>query len=174
MKKYFFILLFFVIVTLSIFFGVRFQKQNALTRVENQELFEQILMNPFAGGVSDIQGFKNQKGKPDTYLKFRVTNEQKEVLLKLHEYKKIDCSNEAVLSKLFAPKKIKHLVEGSVSFWNISESPDNVCYATFLFTPSGIEGKLYQNSLRQKAQSELLIDQKNNVVFFHESGILSP
>lgn len=170
MKKYFFILLFFVGVTLSIFFGVRFQKQNAVTRVQNQELFEQILMNPF-GGVSDIQGFKNQKGKSDTYFKFRVTSEQKEVLLKLHEYKKIDCTNEAVLSKLLAPEKTKNIVEGSTSFWNVSKVENKVCYATFLFTPSGIEGKLYANNLRQRAQSEMVIDEKNNVVYFHESGI---
>lgn len=171
MKKYFFILMFFLAVTIAIFFGTRLQKENTIIRLENEDLFQEIVFNPIPEGISDIRGFKNQKGKLDTYLKFTVTTKNVEALLQLHEYKKVDCSNEAVFSKLFAPKKIKDVVEGSVSFWKVSTVENKVCYATFLFTASGIEGRLYSNNLRQRAQSEMVIDEKNNVVYFHESGI---
>jgi hypothetical protein len=54
-------------------------------------------------------------------------------LLHLHDYKKVDCKNEYVTKKLFAPREVKSFVEGSISFWDIHKVKDTVCYATFLF-----------------------------------------
>ena len=137
---------------------------------ENEKIFQTLIFEPLPEDVTQVKGFKNQEGKADTFFKFVVTESGLKKLLQLHEYKSIDCTSDTVVNQLFVPVDTKDFVEGSIFFWDIVKVEDKVCYATFLFTSSGIEGKLYNNSIRQRAHSELLIDQKNNTVYFHESG----
>lgn len=169
-KKYIFI---FIVFLVGIFFILAFR--GALQKIQEkrnsvafgQIVFENILLTPIPSGVKNIEQILIESGSKESYLKFVASPDVIARILALHEYKKRDCSERTVFQTLYSLP-----TEKKQRKWNIEKTSEaSVCYTTLIFNETGIEGKFYSNTVRQRARSEFLFDEQTGVVYFHEQGI---
>lgn len=172
MKRIILALLFILVI---VFFVVAFKgilqkmKQKKIIEASNQKIFQEILFSPVPSEVSDIRGLGFQEGERDTYFVFQGTEKTVQDLLQLHSYMKKECTDLSLFSSLFEPS-IDPQFQSYLKKWDIQEVTSPECYTSLIFNATGIEGKLYTNTLRAKAQSEFLFDKDSNIIYFHEIG----